>query len=88
MTNVRWNLAVSEEVDRSVRVYLAQTGGRKGDLSRYVENAVAWQMLRDASAQAKAATRDIPEDEMMALIDEAIEWARSGEGKKLDARRS
>ncbi len=88
MSNVRWNLAVSEETDRSVRVFLAERGGKKGDLSKFVENAVAWQMLRDASAEAKAATRNIPEDEMMAVIDEAAEWARRGEGRKLDARRS
>jgi Ribbon-helix-helix domain len=87
MANVRWNLAVSEDVDRSVRVFLAERGGKKGGLSDFVEKAVAWQMLRDASAQAKAATSHIPEDEMMELIDEALEWARHGEGSKLNARR-
>ncbi|MXW69965.1 MAG: hypothetical protein F4Z74_00730 [Acidobacteria bacterium] len=32
----RWNLVVGGETDRSVRSYLARTGGKKGDLSRFV----------------------------------------------------
>ena len=38
MSTVRWNIAVSPEVDQSVRMFLAaQGGGRKGDLSRFIE---------------------------------------------------
>ena len=41
MSTVRWNIAVSPEVDQSVRLFLAaQGGGRKGDLSRFIEEAV------------------------------------------------
>ena len=35
----RWNLVISNDTDRSVRSYLARTGGRKGDLSRFVDRA-------------------------------------------------
>jgi creatinine amidohydrolase/Fe(II)-dependent formamide hydrolase-like protein len=84
MANVRWNLAIPEETDRSVRMHLAATGGKKGDLSSFVRKAVAWELLRRASAEAKQATKHIPEDEMMALIDEALEWARNGEGRTID----
>lgn len=84
MANVRWNLVIPEETDRSVRMHLAAHGGKKGDLSAFVEKAVAWELLRSASAEAKEATKDIPEEEMMALIDEAVEWARNGEGRNLD----
>ena len=38
--SVRWSLKVSRETDEALRAYLGQTGGRKGDLSRFVQEAV------------------------------------------------
>ena len=38
--SVRWSLKVSRETDAALRSYLGQTGGRKGDLSRFVQEAV------------------------------------------------
>lgn len=77
MTAVRWNVAVSPEVDQSLRMYLAaQGGGRKGDLSRFIEDAVRAQLLERAVEQAKAATTDLDDGELTALIDEAVQWAR------------
>lgn len=35
----RWNLTIPEKTDRAVRTYLARTGGKKGDLSRFVDEA-------------------------------------------------
>ncbi|MEN8205985.1 MAG: ribbon-helix-helix domain-containing protein, partial [Pseudomonadota bacterium] len=40
MSNIRWSVVVPEDTDRALRSYLARTGGRKGDLSRFVDNAV------------------------------------------------
>ncbi|MBX7180177.1 MAG: ribbon-helix-helix domain-containing protein [Saprospiraceae bacterium] len=77
MTAVRWNIAVSPEVDQSLRMFLAaQGGGRKGDLSRFIEDAVRAQLLERAAEQAKAATTDLDDSELAALIDEAVQWAR------------
>ena len=46
MSTVRWNIAVSPDTDQSVRMYLAgQGGGRKGDLSRFIEEAVRAHIL-------------------------------------------
>lgn len=36
MNSIRWNIAVSEETDRAVRILLARQGGRKGDLSKFI----------------------------------------------------
>ncbi len=42
MNTVRWNIAVSPDVDQSVRVFIAAQGGsRKDDLSRFIEEARA-----------------------------------------------
>ena len=43
---IRWNLSVSEETDRTVRMFLARNGGKKGDLSRFVDEAVRRRAVR------------------------------------------
>lgn len=55
---VRWSLKVSRGTDEALRAYLGQTGGRKGDLSKFVQEAVK-DRLRMAAMRAKrsAATR-------------------------------
>jgi hypothetical protein len=77
MKTVRWNIAVSPEVDQSVRMFLAaQGGGRKGDLSRFIEEAVRAYLLERAVGQARAATAGMSETDLTDLIDEAVQWAR------------
>ena len=77
MSTVRWNIAVSPEVDQSVRMFIAaQGGGRKGDLSRFIEEAVRAYLLECAVDQAKTTAAGMGEDELSDLIDEAVPWAR------------
>ena len=77
MTTVRWNIAVSPEVDQSVRIFIAaQGGGRKGDLSRFIEEAVRNYLFGRAVDQAKTAAAAMGEAELNDLIDEAVQWAR------------
>jgi hypothetical protein len=74
---VRWNIAVSPDTDQSVRMFLAaQGGGRKGDLSKFIEEAVRSHLLERAVAQAKGAAAGMSEQELNSLIDEAVNWAR------------
>ena len=77
-SNVRWNVAVSPDTDQSVRMYLAsQGGGRKGDLSRFIEDAVRSHILELTADQAKAANTDVNEADLTSMIEEAIQWSRS-----------
>lgn len=77
MNTVRWNIAVSPDVDQSVRMFIAaQGGGRKGDLSRFIEEAVRSYLLERAVEQAKAASAGKSEADVADLIDEAVQWAR------------
>jgi len=77
MDSVRWNIAVSSDTDQSVRMFLAaQGGGRKGDLSRFIEEAVRSYLLEKAVEQAKSTATGMGETELTALIDEAVQWAR------------
>jgi hypothetical protein len=76
-SNPRWNLVVSEDTDKSLRQFLASQGrGRKGELSRFVEDAVRARIFELEVAQAKAENRDVPQHVIEAAIDEALEWAR------------
>ena len=62
-------------------MYLAaQGGGRKGDLSRFIEEAVRAHILELSAEQAKAANVDVQEDRLSAIVSEALDWARTQEG--------
>lgn len=77
MSTVRWNIAVSPDVDQSVRMFLAAQGvSRKGALSQFIEDAARAYLFERAAEQAKKATADMDESEVAALIDEAVAWAR------------
>jgi hypothetical protein len=77
MDSVRWNIAVSPDTDQSVRMFIAaRGGGRKGDLSRFIEEAVRSFLLEKAVEQAKIAASGTGESELTDLIEEAVQWAR------------
>ena len=77
MNTIRWNIAVSADTDQSLRMFLAsQGGGRKGDLSRFIEEAVRAHILELTAGQAKAANANVSEGDLTAAIDEALHWAR------------
>jgi hypothetical protein len=78
MDTVRWNIAVSADTDKALRVFLASRGGgRKGDLSRFIEEAVRTYIFERTVAQVKEANADLSEVELAGLVDEALEWSRS-----------
>ena len=77
MSQVRWNIAVSPDTDQSLRMFLAsQGGGRKGDLSSFIEDAVRAHILALTAEAVKAANTDMDENALDALVDEAVQWAR------------
>lgn len=77
MNTIRWNVAVSADTDQSLRMFLAsQGGGRKGDLSRFIEEAVRAHILELTAEQAKAANANVSEVDLTSVVDEAIQWAR------------
>lgn len=77
MGTVRWNIAVSPDTDQSVRMFLAsQGGGRKGDLSRFIEEAVRTYIFERAVERAKAANVNVSEADLTAIVAEAVQWTR------------
>ena len=73
---IRWSLVISKETDISLRTFLGRHGMRKGDLSKFVEDAVHWRVLDLAVAEAKAANADVPPAEIEAAISEAVQAVR------------
>lgn len=69
---------MSEETDRSLRTFLAQRGLKKGALSAFVEEAVEERLYRLMVEEIQDRNQDLSDDEIIELVDEAVEWARKG----------
>ena len=74
----RWNLSIPEKTDRMVRTFLARNGGRKGDLSRFVDDAVRCRVLDLTVRQVKERNTPFDQTEILGLIDEEVSAARAG----------
>ncbi|WP_312283469.1 ribbon-helix-helix domain-containing protein [Candidatus Igneacidithiobacillus taiwanensis] len=78
MNAIRWNVVVSPDTDQTVRMFLASRGGgRKGDLSRFIEQAVRAYIFERSVEEAKKANASLSEEELAAVVNEAVEWARN-----------
>jgi hypothetical protein len=77
-TATRWNLVVSTETDVELRQFLAsEGGGRKGDLSKFVEEAVRARVFELSARRAKEENKGRSSREIEEAVTEALEWARS-----------
>ncbi len=81
----RWSLTVSRETDVALRTLLATRGGRKGDLSRFVEEAVSREVLRQTANDVRTRNVDLDEADVLRLIDEELGLVRAEANS--DARR-
>jgi hypothetical protein len=77
-SQTRWNLVVSTETDTSLRQFLADNGGgRKGDLSKFVEEAVRERIFLETLRAAREQNANVPQEAIDSAIEEALAWARS-----------
>ena len=74
----RWSVVVPRDLDKDLRVYLAENGMRKGDLSKFIEEAVRWRLFSQTVAQAREGFQEMEPVAAQALIDEAIAAVRTG----------
>ena len=73
----QWNVLVSRQTDQAVREFLAEEAVEQGcDLSSFVEDAVKARIFALSVARARERTAHLSPDEIEALVDEAVEWAR------------
>lgn len=73
----RWNLSIPDKTDRAVRTYLARTGGKKGDLSRFVEEAVRRRVLDLTVREIKERNAEREQQEILDLIGEEVDAVRA-----------
>lgn len=74
---VRWTVKVSRDTDISVRTLLARRGMKKGDLSKFIEEAVRGHVLEEAVRDTKAHNRRVPAPTLLRTVDEAVAAVRS-----------
>ena len=75
-TTTRWTVSVSKDTDIAVRTFLAQRGMKKGDLSKFIEDAVKWRVLDQTMAEARGNFDDFSPEALDTLLDEAVTATR------------
>lgn len=84
--SIRWTIKVSKGTDISLRSYLAQHGMKKGDLSKFVEEAVRWRVLDKTVAEVRERNASVTDGEIEAAIDEALAAVRADMKAEISAK--
>jgi len=74
---VRWSVKVSNETDLTLRTYLGSQGMKKGDLSRFIEEAVRRRVLQCTIQDIRARNADADPDEIQRIVDDAVSEVRA-----------
>jgi len=74
---VRWSLTISKDTDLSLRTFLGTQGMKKGDLSKFVEDAVNRRVLQCTIQDIWERNVDADPDEVQRIVDEAVSEVRA-----------
>ena len=74
---VRWTLKVSKDTDLSLRTFLGSQGMKKGDLSKFVEDAVNRRVLQCTLQDIWQRNADTDPDEIQRIVDDAVSEVRT-----------
>jgi ribbon-helix-helix protein len=74
---VRWTIFVPKKTDVSLRTHLAQAGLKRGSLSKFVAEAVAWRLFDLNVAASKAHNKHVPSDVIEDEIEQALSQVRA-----------
>ena len=83
---IRWNIKVSKETDLALRTFLGARGMKKGDLSKFIEEAVRWRVFQRTVEDIKARNADADPDEIQRIVDEAVREVRAERRVQLKAK--
>lgn len=75
-TLTRWTVSVPKETDISLRRFLAERGMKKGDISKFIVDAVKWRVFEQTAAEIRENFTDFSPEELQNLADEATEAVR------------
>ncbi len=73
-----WRVSIPKQLDADLRGFLRDEGQTGPDaLSSFVADAVADRLFEEAAQRAKLANRELTEAQILAAVDESLDWARS-----------
>lgn len=75
----KWNVTIPDETDRLVRVLLARTGMKKGDLSSFVNEAVRDRAIARMAEQIRREHPDATDEELREALGSAVRREALGE---------
>jgi Arc/MetJ-type ribon-helix-helix transcriptional regulator len=81
----RWTIVVENELDRTLRRFLADRGGKKGDISAFVTQAVSRMLLREAMQASWSRNKTITETDALEferLIEDEMKAVRQQKYEK------
>ena len=61
----------------ALRTFRGSQGMKKGDLSKFIEEAVRWRIFHQTVREARQAFADVSADELQKMIDDAVEDVRA-----------
>ena len=85
---VRWSIKVSKDTDLTLRTFLGSRGMKKGDLSKFIEDAVRRRVLQCTVQDIRARNADTDPDEIQRIVDEAVSEVRAESRTKEKADRA
>ena len=74
---VRWSVKVSKDTDLTLRTFLGARGMKKGDLSKFIEEAVRRRVLQCTIQDIRARNADADPDEIQRIVDDAVSEVRA-----------
>jgi hypothetical protein len=83
---VRWNIKVSKETDLSLRTFLGAQGMKKGDLSKFIEDAVRWRVFHRTVQEIKSRNANNNPEELQRIVDDAVREVRTQRRSKKKGR--
>jgi hypothetical protein len=77
--STQWTFQLQDQTIQSLRDFLATAGeSDPSAIDRFVDLAIKDRIFDEAVRKAKAATAHLHEDEIMSMVDQALEEVRSG----------
>jgi hypothetical protein len=74
---VRWNIKVSKETDLALRTFLGAQGMKKGELSKFIEEAVRWRVFHRTVQDIKTRNAKTDPGELQRIVDDAVREIRT-----------
>jgi Ribbon-helix-helix domain len=74
---VRWSIKVSKETDLTLRTFLGAQGAKKGDLSKFIEEAVRWHVFNRTVQEIRERNAGTDPAELQRIIDDTVREVRA-----------